>query len=65
MKRLGLSWAVAIYVSALIWGVTGVGAALVIGALVSLAAFPRYVQVDPCDTTSALDHLDGVGVSRR
>lgn len=64
MKRLGLLWVATIYTAALLWGMTGAGAALVVGCLVFLAVFPRYVQVDPCDTTSALDHLDGVGGRR-
>lgn len=64
MKRLFLTWAAVVYAAALMWGMTGAGLALLIGAVVFLFVFPQYVQPDPCDTTSALDRLDGVGVGR-
>lgn len=65
MKRLLAVFAVVLYLSTLVWGVPGLAWSLIAGAVVFLLAFPQYVQVDPCDTTSALDRLDGVGVSRR
>lgn len=65
MKGAFAAWAVAIYAGALLWGMTGVGAALIAGCVVFVLAFPQYVQVDPHDTTSALDRMDGVGVMGR
>lgn len=63
MKRAFALYAAAVYVAALLWGMTGAGAALIAGAVLFVLAFPKYVQVDPYDTRSALDELDGRGVS--
>lgn len=64
MKRAFALWAVVVYAAALLWGMTGAGVAFVVGCIVMLIVFSEYVQVDPCDTTSALDRLDGVGVGQ-
>lgn len=65
MKRLGLLWLAALYVAALLWGVTGVAVALVVCPVLFFVAFPeRFITTDPHNSTSALDHRDGVGVQR-
>lgn len=64
MKRLLLFLGAVLYVGVLLGDVPGLGVAVLVDCVVFTLAFPRYVQVDPCDTTSALDRLDGVGVQR-
>lgn len=66
MKRLGLLYAAAVYVSVLVWGVPGLAWSLIAGLVVSFLALPGYfITADPYDSTSELDHRDGVGVGAR
>lgn len=61
MKTLFLLYAAAIYVAALLWGMTGAGVALIVGCVVFLVVFIEYVPVDPYGDVSELDRRDGVG----
>lgn len=61
MKRLGLLWLASVYVAALVWGMTGAGVALIVGAIVFLVVFIEYVSVDPYGDVSELDRRDGIG----
>lgn len=54
-------YAVVLYAATLLWGVPGLAWSLIGGSVLFLLAFPQYVQVDPYDTTTALDHMDGIG----
>jgi hypothetical protein len=61
VKRLGVAWLAALYLSAAFWGMTGAGVALIVGCVVFVLAFPQYVQVDPLGGVSDLDRRDGIG----
>lgn len=61
MKRMLVAMAAGIYASALLWGDTGAGIALIVAALTFIVLLPRFVEVDPHDSVSAMDMRDGVG----
>lgn len=61
MKRMLVAMAAGIYASALLWGDVGAGVALIVSALTFIVLLPRFVEVDPHDTTSVLDRMDGAG----
>jgi fatty acid desaturase len=65
VKRAFAAWAALIYVGVLLAGMTGAAVVLIVGAVVFLLAFPQYVQADPYDSTSELDHRDGIGIGAR